>query len=113
MLNPMLTLAAALLVAVPMTTAIAQSVPLSAPAPVAAPADAAKAEAPAPQKTAEQLSADRQNEIVCKREREIASLVKTRKTCHTRAQWAYIHAETSRQGQDFISANRAQSSGSN
>jgi hypothetical protein len=34
--------------------------------------------------------ADRQKEIVCRKEKETGSLVKSKKTCHSRAQWAYI-----------------------
>jgi hypothetical protein len=34
--------------------------------------------------------ADRGDEIVCRKEKETGSLVKTRKTCHSRAQWQYI-----------------------
>jgi hypothetical protein len=33
---------------------------------------------------------DRSQEIVCRKEKETGSLVKTKKTCHSRAQWAYI-----------------------
>jgi hypothetical protein len=43
--------------------------------PVAAPADTAT---------------DRSQEIVCRKEKETGSLVKSKKTCHSRAQWAYI-----------------------
>ena len=34
--------------------------------------------------------ADRSQEIVCRKEKETGSLVKTKKTCHSRAQWQYI-----------------------
>jgi Spy/CpxP family protein refolding chaperone len=35
-------------------------------------------------------AADRQKEIVCRKEKETGSLVKVKKTCHSREQWAYI-----------------------
>ena len=35
-------------------------------------------------------AADRSQEIVCRKEKETGSLVKSKKTCHSRAQWAYI-----------------------
>ncbi len=36
------------------------------------------------------VAADRGQDMVCRREKETGSLVKSRKTCHSRAQWAYI-----------------------
>lgn len=33
---------------------------------------------------------EKSQEIVCRKEKETGSLVKTKKTCHSRAQWAYI-----------------------
>jgi hypothetical protein len=34
--------------------------------------------------------ADKSQEIVCRKEKETGSLVKSKKTCHSRAQWQYI-----------------------
>ena len=34
--------------------------------------------------------ADKSQEIVCRKEKETGSLIKTKKTCHSRAQWQYI-----------------------
>lgn len=96
----------------PLAAASAQAVPEAVPAPVAAPAEAAKPAA-VPQKTAEQASADRENEMICKRERETGSLVKTKKTCHTRSQWAYIKSENQRMGQDMILNNQGKPPGGN
>lgn len=96
-------------IAVLPATAFAQSPPLYVTAPVAAPAPVAGTPAPAPattQKTAEQAAKDKSDEVICHREVEIASLVKTKKTCHTRAQWQYIQAETKRIAQDFILNNQ-------
>jgi hypothetical protein len=36
------------------------------------------------------MQAERGKEIVCRKEKETGSLVKTKKTCHSRQQWAYI-----------------------
>ena len=33
---------------------------------------------------------DKSQEIVCRKEKETGSLVKSKKTCHSRAQWQYI-----------------------
>ena len=34
--------------------------------------------------------ADKSQDIVCRKEKETGSLVKSKKTCHSRAQWSYI-----------------------
>jgi hypothetical protein len=109
----MLIAAAAAVMSVPLGSAAAQGSPDAVAAPVAAPAAAPAAAKPAEagQKTAEQLSDDRENEMICKRDRETGSLVRTKKTCHTRSQWAYIKSENQRMGQDFIIANQNRPSG--
>ncbi len=104
-------IASAAMITLPLAAAAAQSASDGVPAAVApAPADAGKTAA-ATQKTAEQASADRESEMICKREKETGSLVKTKKTCHTRAQWAYINAESQRLSQDLILANQNRPSG--
>lgn len=50
--------------------------------PVAAQTPPAAAAAPA--------EVDKSKEIICKRERETGSLVKAKRTCLTRQQWAYV-----------------------
>lgn len=35
-------------------------------------------------------SIDRSQDIVCRKDKETGSLVKAKKTCHSRAQWLYI-----------------------
>lgn len=64
-----------------MALAVATMAPAAAQTPAAAPA-AAPAAPPA--------AVDKSQEIVCKREKETGSLVKARKTCLTRRQWAYV-----------------------
>ena len=76
--------------------------PAIAADPVAAPA-AAVAAAPAP---------DRSQEIICRREKETGSLVKGKKTCHSRAQWAYIDDENQRFSRNLVDDTRTKA-GSN
>lgn len=56
--------------------AAAALAPAAAQAPAAAPAAAP--------------AVDKSKEIVCKREKETGSLVKAKRTCLTRQQWAYV-----------------------
>jgi len=56
--------------------ATAALAPAAAQAPAAAPAAAAPV--------------DKSQEVVCKREKETGSLVKAKRTCLTRQQWAYV-----------------------
>jgi predicted transglutaminase-like cysteine proteinase len=58
-----------------MFLAAAALAPAAAQAPAAAPAAA---------------PVDKSQEVVCRREKETGSLVKARKTCLTRRQWAYV-----------------------
>ena len=53
---------------------------------LAIPTIAAAQTAPAPVA----VETDKSKEIICRREKETGSLVKAKKTCHSRAQWAYI-----------------------
>jgi hypothetical protein len=83
------------------------------PAPVAAPpaGTTPAPTAPPTEKTAQQLAADKGSEVICRKEVETASLVKVKKTCHTREQWAYIQQETQRLSRDFILNNQNRPSG--
>lgn len=54
---------------------------------------------------------DRQQETVCRKDRETGSLVRVKKTCHTRAQWQYIDAENQRFSDKFVNDNRGKPSG--
>lgn len=53
-------------------------------------ASAAFAAEPAAAPAAPTAAADNSQEIICRKDKETGSLVKTKKTCHSRAQWAYI-----------------------
>jgi hypothetical protein len=117
MLKPSLMMSVALLAALPATAALAQAAPEAAPAaaPAAAaepatPAESATAAAPVT-KTADAAAKDRANEMICRKTQETGSLVKVKKTCHTRSQWAYIEQENKRMGQDFILNNQGRPSG--
>lgn len=53
---------------------------------------AAAALAPAAAQTpAASPPVDKSQEIICKRDKETGSLVKSKRTCLTRQQWAYVH----------------------
>jgi hypothetical protein len=56
----------------------------------AAPPAAAEAPTTTPAPLPTPTKADRSQEIVCRKDKVIGSLVATKKTCHSRAQWAYI-----------------------
>lgn len=44
---------------------------------------------------------DKSQEIICKREKEIGSLVKSKRTCLTRQQWAYVQDTNQQFARDF------------
>lgn len=67
--------------------------------------------APAAPKTADQLADDKGSEMICRRQLEPASLVKAKKTCHTREQWAYIEQENQRLSRDFVTNNMGRPAG--
>lgn len=50
----------------------------------------AAAQAPAEPAAPAAAPVDKSQEIVCKREKETGSLVKSKRTCLTRQQWAYV-----------------------
>jgi hypothetical protein len=56
--------------------------------------------------------ADRMQETVCRKDKETGSLVKTKKTCHTRAQWQYIDQTNQNFSRDLVDSTRTKS-GSN
>lgn len=102
--SPLLLLS--ILLAVP---AAAAQIPDSVPAPVAAPVGGP----PPTGKTAEAAADDKANETICRKTLETGSLVKQRKTCHTRAQWAYIEQESRRLGQQLILDSQVRQTGGN
>ncbi|MFZ4687655.1 MAG: hypothetical protein ACOYLS_00315 [Polymorphobacter sp.] len=79
-----------------MMTAAAQA---ADPAPAAAPAAAAPA------------STDRMQQIVCRKDKVIGSLVSTKKTCHSRAQWAYIDDTNQAFSRDLVDNTRTKPGG--
>jgi predicted transglutaminase-like cysteine proteinase len=54
---------------------------------------------------------DPMQQMVCRRDKETGSLVKTKKTCHTRAQWAYIDDANQAFSRDMVDASRTKSGG--
>lgn len=110
-MKPSLMMAIALLAALPATATLAQASPDPVTAPAAAPLAAPAAVAPPTTKTAEAAADDKANEMVCRKSQETGSLVKVKKTCHTRSQWAFIEQENKRMGQDFILNNQGRPTG--
>ncbi|GGE13439.1 hypothetical protein GCM10011529_19750 [Polymorphobacter glacialis] len=55
--------------------------------------------------------ADRMQETICRRDKETGSLVKSRKTCHTRAQWAYIDDTNQAFSRDLVDTTRTKPGG--
>lgn len=108
---PKAMLAFALVTFAAATPALAQTAPLAVPAPVAAPAATPAPAAPPTTKSAETASADKADEVICRRQQETGSLVKVRKTCHTRSQWAYIQQENKRMATEFVLNNSGRPSG--
>jgi hypothetical protein len=64
----------------------------------------AAADAPAPK-------TDRSQETVCRKEKTIGSLIATKKTCHTRAQWAYIDDTNQAFSRDLVDSTRTKQGG--
>ncbi|PZN92505.1 MAG: hypothetical protein DCF31_16020 [Alphaproteobacteria bacterium] len=54
---------------------------------------------------------DPMQQVVCRRDVETGSLVKAKKTCHTRAQWAYIDDTNQAFSRDLVDTTRTRSSG--
>ena len=86
---------------------------LSAPAAIAAAIAAEPAAAPAAPAAVEAPKVDRMQQTVCRKDKVIGSLVSTKKTCHTRAQWAYIDDINQNFGRDLADTARSRVSGGN
>ena len=54
---------------------------------------------------------DRMQQTVCRKDKVIGSLVSTKKTCHTRAQWAYIDDTNQAFSRDLVDSTRTKSGG--
>ncbi|KAB7644157.1 hypothetical protein [Polymorphobacter fuscus] len=72
-------------------------------------ASAATAQTPAP--VVAGATTDKNQEIVCRKEKETGSLVKSKKTCHSRAQWAYIDDVNQNQTRTMADEMRTRSGG--
>ncbi len=66
---------------------------------------------PAPAAPAATPVVDRMDETVCRKDRETGSLVKSKKTCHTRRQWQYIDDTNQNFGRNLIDENRSRPGG--
>jgi hypothetical protein len=54
---------------------------------------------------------NRMQEIVCRKDKVIGSLISTRKTCHSRAQWAYIDDTNQAFSRDLVDNTRTKPGG--
>lgn len=54
---------------------------------------------------------DRMQQTVCRKDKVIGSLVSTKKTCHTRAQWAYIDDTNQAFSRDLVDQTRTKPGG--
>jgi hypothetical protein len=89
------------------------SATVQAAEPVAAPAVAAPVAAVpvAAVPVADAAKPDRMQQTVCRKDKVIGSLVSTKKTCHTRAQWAYIDDTNQAFSRDLVDTTRTKSGG--
>ena len=71
----------------------------------------ASAAEPAAMPPAAVAATDPMQQIVCRKDKETGSLVKVRKTCHSRAQWAYIDDTNQTFSRDLVDASRTKSGG--
>lgn len=69
--------------------------------------------AAAPAQTPPAPAPDKMQEIVCRKDKETGSLVKTKKTCHSRAQWAFIDDENQRFSRNLVDETRSKPGGGN
>ena len=51
-------------------------------------------------------AADPNMEMVCRKSKETGSLVKTKKRCHTKSQWAYIDEQNQKLGRNLVDETR-------
>ena len=54
---------------------------------------------------------DRMQQTVCRKDKVIGSLIATKKTCHTRSQWAYIDEKNQSFSRDMVDSTRTKSGG--
>lgn len=70
-------------------------------------ADAVESQPP----TAPQATADPSQRMICRRDKETGSLIRVKKTCHTKAQWAYIDDVNQQFSRDLVDSTRGKPSG--
>jgi predicted transglutaminase-like cysteine proteinase len=70
---------------------------------------AAAAVEPAP--TAPAAQPNPELKMICRRDKETGSLVKSKKTCHTKSQWAYIDDTNQAFSRDLTDWTRTKSGG--
>ncbi len=87
--------AAALVATVGSSTAFAADPPAAAPS-AAAP-------------TAQAI--DPEQQMICRREKETGSLIKSKKVCHTKQQWQYIFDVNNKFANDYVDSTRTKSGG--
>jgi ActR/RegA family two-component response regulator len=78
---------------------------------LAATATAAAAQTPPAAEPPKPAAVDKSQEIVCRRDAEVGSLIKRKRTCHTRAQWAAIQDRNQEVGRSMVEGSRALPSG--
>lgn len=64
-----------------------------------------------PTPAADTAAQDRMQQIVCRKDKVIGSLVATKKTCHSRAQWAYIDDTNQAFSRDLVDSTRTKPGG--
>jgi predicted transglutaminase-like cysteine proteinase len=72
-------------------------------------AGAARAADPLPAASTAAASPD--VKMICRRDRETGSLVKSKKTCHTKEQWQYIDDFNQKFARDMVDDSRTKSGG--
>ncbi len=82
-------------------------------APAAAAEQAAAAPAPAAPAAAVPTEAPPEDKLVCRRTAETGSLIKTKKACHTKSQWAYIDERNQQLSRQMVEDGTTRQGGSN
>jgi invasion protein IalB len=79
----------------------------------AAAAEQAAPAAAAPAAPAAAAATPETEKLICRRSAETGSLVKTKKACHTKSQWAYIDERNQQLGRQMVEDGTTRSGGSN
>jgi hypothetical protein len=78
---------------------------------VAASANAAEPVAPAAVAPAPAAAAPEAEKLICRRIAETGSLVKSKKTCHSKSQWAYIDERNQQLGRAMVEDGTSRQAG--